>query len=318
MKILIVDVPVVNNLQKLTETFFKGLAEDDRFEMITTEQVKKPFWDIPLGKYDAVVLPGVHSAKSSKPLKCPVLVRMPDPKPWRLCRPEFVDVARDLGVDGFWGIRSASWLRRQLPCLDEFSMHHIVPGMHRNLGVADTFATHGGRGKPLMLGCRVNIAPYRGRVMCAAHPSTISLGHGSGYYGDDYSKKLLSHHAGVAACEFIVDKYFELPACGMLTFMWRTPTQPHTPTTIKTYTDKEGHLWLTEPGNGFDDLGFVDGETCVVVEEHNYKDRLDEYAAAPNDPKWDKIARQGQEFVLATYGFEAQKAKLINTLEEMI
>ena len=281
---------------RLTNVFFKSLVEDGRmdFEIVTagpgplkTGEVV----DIPPDKYDAVVLPSSESAKSSKRLKCPVLARMPDPKPGRCTRLEWLVRCRALGVDAFWSWVPELSMRRQLPCLGDFGFYQIVPGVERNLGLTEA-ATHGKRGRPLIMGARAPAPVYHGRTLCEGHPATISVG--EQYFGDDYAGQLLSHHAGVAACDWIVQKYFELPACGMLTFMWRSPA------------------------NRLDELGFVDGETCVVLDDDNYKGRLDEYSATPNDPKWDEIAARGQGFVLDRYGIEAQKTKLINILKDMI
>jgi len=135
---------------------------------------------------------------------------------------------------------------------------------------------------------------YRLRKKCCALQGVEHVTKSFGYTGDRYPALLSQYKAGIAACTVSsVYKYFEVPACGCLSFM------------------------EVNERNGCDNLGSVDGKSAVFISESNYKSKIAEYVADPDNPRWRAIARKGRQVVMTQYENEAQIAKLLRAIEEV-
>ena len=109
------------------------------------------------------------------------------------------------------------------------------------------------------------------------------------FVNDNYPKLLGKYTASIAAPGLsLTMKCLEIPAAGCLTFME-----------------------LNEI-NEADILGFVDGFSCIYINEFNYANKLEEYIETNNDLKWQKIAEEGKKFILENYTNDVQVEKLIN------
>ena len=77
-----------------------------------------------------------------------------------------------------------------------------------------------------------------------------------------------------ATTSFPTMKYKETPAAGCLTFME-----------------------ITKRNHG-EHLGFEDSKSAVFIDESNYKKKFQEHLDSPDDPRWERIAREGRRYTL--------------------
>ncbi len=121
---------------------------------------------------------------------------------------------------------------------------------------------------------------------------TPTLEHG--YVNDNYAKLLEQYQAVIAADSYTpVQKYWEIPAAGCLTFME-----------------------VTEKNDG-KHLGFIDGENCVFINESNYIKKFEEYLKTSDDPKWEKIASAGRKFALQNFNNDKAVNELADLFSEL-
>jgi len=179
----------------------------------------------------------------------------------------------------------------------------VEPEFYSNLNTENWDKRY--KSKILVTGSLYGNAFYNLRIKCAISPYT--------YYSDtmqswadpdpnkvtDFTKNignnfpgfLSNFQAAVAACTtYVIWKYIEMPAAGCLTFM------------------------EANKNNGWDDLGFIDGETCITIDENNYNNRLREYQSSAHDPKWKQIAENGRRFSYTNYNSKIQSDRLVNIL----
>jgi hypothetical protein len=117
---------------------------------------------------------------------------------------------------------------------------------------------------------------YHLRTMCSKLSYvdyTTTLQHK--YVNDQYPKLLEQYSASIVASSYSPNiKYWENAAAGCLTFME-----------------------ITKKNRG-EYVGYIDGETCIFINEDNYQEKFKEYLNDINNPKWGKIAAAGREFTL--------------------
>lgn len=131
------------------------------------------------------------------------------------------------------------------------------------------------------------------RSMMVASPRVEYVGTEAGYVGNKFGELLKQYRAACTSMtNFIVPKYVELPMGGCLTFMGANDM------------------------NGVEELGFVNGESCVYVTTENYLQKFDEYLDSVDDPKWERIAAAGRRHVIKTWSNETQANKLVDVLEK--
>ncbi len=115
------------------------------------------------------------------------------------------------------------------------------------------------------------------------------------YIGDKYPLLLQKYRACIATSTlYLVIKYFEMPAAGCLTFMEIT---------------KKNHC---------ENLGFEDNKTAIFINEKNYKVKFEEYLTDIDNPKWEKIAKNGREYVLKNFNNDKAVNDLVNLMENVI
>ena len=133
---------------------------------------------------------------------------------------------------------------------------------------------------------------YHLRTMCSKLPYvdyTPTLQHK--YVNDQYPKLLEQYAASIVATSYNPNiKYWENAAAGCLTFME-----------------------ITKKNRG-EYLGYIDGETCIFINEDNYQERFKEYLNDIDNPKWEKIATEGRKFTLENLN----NKKAVNDLIEII
>ena len=114
-------------------------------------------------------------------------------------------------------------------------------------------------------------------------------------FDGDFPKYLSQYRATIAACTvYPVQKYWEMPAAGCLTFME-----------------------MTERNDG-SYLGFKDGETSIFMNEKNYKKKFAEFLNDPDNKKWQEIACAGREHVMSNLTNDKAVESLVKLMRSLI
>ena len=138
---------------------------------------------------------------------------------------------------------------------------------------------------------------YKLRTLCNELSYVHYEGMKDGKYpfAGNFPKYLSQYRAAIAACTvYPVQKYWEMPAAGCLTFME-----------------------MTERNDG-SYLGFKDGETSIFMNEKNYKKKFEEFLNDPDNKKWQEIASAGREHVMSNLTNEKAVNRLVNLMRELI
>ena len=115
------------------------------------------------------------------------------------------------------------------------------------------------------------------------------------FVNDNYSELLQKYQAAIAADTYTpVQKYWEIPAAGCVTFME-----------------------MTKKNKG-EYLGFVDNESAIFIDEDNYTEKFREYLKSSDDEKWRKIAENGRKYALEKFSNDKGVESLIQIMEELI
>ena len=115
------------------------------------------------------------------------------------------------------------------------------------------------------------------------------------YVNDRYPLLLEKYQSAIAADSYTpVQKYWEIPAAGCLTFME-----------------------ITNKNDG-EHIGFKDNETAIFIDEKNYEEKFLEYLDDQNNPKWKEIAEAGREFALKNFNNDLAINNLSDLIEELI
>ena len=65
-------------------------------------------------------------------------------------------------------------------------------------------------------------------------------------------------------------------------------------------------------------LGFIDGETAIFINQKNYKEKFQEFLDDPSNPKWEKIANSGRNFVLKKFNNDKAVESLVKIMKNLI
>jgi hypothetical protein len=115
------------------------------------------------------------------------------------------------------------------------------------------------------------------------------------FVNDQYPLLLQKYCSAIAAdTNCPVQKYWEIPAAGCLTFME-----------------------VTKKNRG-EHIGFVDDESAIFINEKNYVDKFEEFLGNPDDPKWQKIAYNGRKHALKNFNNDNAVESLIDLMNKLI
>jgi hypothetical protein len=138
---------------------------------------------------------------------------------------------------------------------------------------------------------------YKLRTMCNELPYvnyTSTLKHK--YVNDNYTLLLQKYCAGIAATsDSPTIKYWEIAASGCLTFME-----------------------ITDKNCGKEIIEFEDGKSAIFINEKNYKEKFQEFLDDPNNPKWEKIAKNGRNVALEEYNNDKGIQSLVNLMKKLL
>lgn len=114
-------------------------------------------------------------------------------------------------------------------------------------------------------------------------------------YPNDYCKYLSQYRSVIAATSwFPTIKYWENPAAGCLTFME-----------------------ITEQNQG-KYLGYKDNETAIFINDKNYKNKFEEFLHDPDNPKWERIAKNGRKYAMENLTNDHAVNSLVDLMDELI
>jgi hypothetical protein len=115
------------------------------------------------------------------------------------------------------------------------------------------------------------------------------------FINDKYPILLQKYASAIAATSDTPSiKYWEIPAAGCLTFME-----------------------ITDENRG-KYLGFIDGKTAIFIDQKNYKEKFQEFLDDPSNPKWEKIANSGRNFVLKKFNNDKAVESLVKIMKKLI
>ena len=137
---------------------------------------------------------------------------------------------------------------------------------------------------------------YKLRRMCVNLPYvdyTSTLKHE--FINDNYPKLLQKYRAAIAASTYNPSaKFWEIPSAGCLTFME-----------------------ITQKNKG-NNLGFVDNETAIFINEKNYQEKFKDYLSDMDNPKWERIANNGRKFALENFNNDKAVDSLVSLIENLV
>ena len=115
------------------------------------------------------------------------------------------------------------------------------------------------------------------------------------FINDLYPKLLEKYSAAITAASYSpCIKYWETTAAGCLTFM---------------------EITSKNRGNY---IGFEDDVSSIFINEQNYKDKFHEFINDPNNPKWEKIAKNGREHALKNLNNDKATESLEIIMRELL
>ena len=137
---------------------------------------------------------------------------------------------------------------------------------------------------------------YNLRTKCSDLPYvdyTSTLQHH--YVNDRYPQLLEQYASSIVATTYVPNiKYWENAAAGCLTFMEISKLN-------------KGHF-----------LGYRDNESCIFIDQKNYKEKFEEYLSDTKNPKWKEIANAGREFTLQNYTNDKAVDSLVELMRTLI
>ena len=115
------------------------------------------------------------------------------------------------------------------------------------------------------------------------------------YVNDRYPQLLEQYASSIVATTYNPNiKYWENAAAGCLTFMEISKLN-------------KGHF-----------LGYRDNESCIFIDQKNYKEKFEEYLSDTKNPKWKEIANAGREFTLQNYTNDKAVDSLVELMRTLI
>ena len=243
-----------------------------------------------------------------KDIEIPVISRVTDPSRAKASR----SLDEKWGIDYYFSFFSESFFHSLYP--KDFKYKKIFYGVEKSLfenlkpfknRIKNKILNSGNIGNDKFISKIINDVRnpkwnnYRCKVLrtkCAKLSYvdyTQTLKHN--FVNDDYPLLLEKYQAVIAADTYSpVQKYWEMPAAGCLTFME-----------------------MTEKNQGRH-TGFKDNETAIFINEKNYKKKFQEYLDDSENKKWEEIANGGKDFALKNFNNDSGVKKLVDLMEELI
>jgi len=287
--------------QKLEITFFPSGSEFD------TDKLKN--------KFDIILLPdnqpaGTPELIGIEKLTIPVICRIGDPHDVKRVRK--FGYHEKFKIDYYFNFMDPSYFYQFYP--KNFSYKTIIfglePSLYNNLKpfssrISEKILISGALGKNKLKSKLANriLNPnrsswyfYKLRTICndlsyVEHARDIS----KRFDSDELPVLLSQYQTAIAATtHYPTIKYMETAAAGCLTFMEIT---------------KHNHGSY---------LGYEDGKTSIFINEKNYEEKFEEFLTDRNNPKWEKIALEGQRYTLEKLSNDNAVEHLTELIEEIL
>lgn len=267
--------------------FIDGLQQSERLEQVSFVIQHEPLDAKELNSFDAVIFYSLENVDvfNLHKLKAVKVVRAPDP---HSITQEFCEQILEGEVDFVINHHTPKWACKFLH--PGIKYEQIIFGITRELHKSPPYDER--YPGVLLTGALHRSEFYYLRQVCKNYDGVTYIGKEAGYVGDRYPELLGRHRAAIAACTVSsVYKYFEIPACGCVSFM---------------EVNRE---------NGCERLGFVDGESAIYINHDNAAKRIDRFVKNQSDPRYKVVAQNGREFVLRHYENRVQVDRLLDLIE---
>lgn len=241
-------------------------------------------------------------------LKIPVIARVGDPKDAKYA----IKNHERFKIDYYFHFWSESFFYSFYP--RHFKFKTIIFGLEQSLfqkitpfkpRIKNKILNSGGVGNTKFVSKIINkirdpkfnsLSVYRLRTKCNELPYvdyTSTLKHK--FVNDKYSE-LLQRYRACIACSTLtfVIKMLEIPAAGAVSFLEVTKK------------------------NKCEYIGFTDQKTAIFINEQNFQDKFEEFISNPDDPKWEKIANAGREFVMNKLNNDKAVESLVDLIKKII
>ena len=277
--------------------YIKGLMKNNRvmvYPINTIDQIKNDDFK----KYDIILFVGLKINRDIDNIFAKKLGRIHKPKiacsyDCHRFDTESLPMAKLIGVNNFFYHHNKEWFYEFAPkeynyrqifmCLDESLVENVLDWKYRQ------------KDKILVTGAVNDIQYYTLRKKCAELPYTWYVDRREQFIADRFQFLLQGFRATVAACDVVtVNKYIEAMSCATLTFAQANNI------------------------NHWQNLGLIDGENCILINDDNYEDKMQEYLKDKDNPKWEAIAYKGRDHVLENFGLKVQVNKFVDYVEELI
>lgn len=272
--------------------FIDGLSENNRIEY-TKCCIKKSEVDCSqFTNFDVLILfPWGQSFLTMNNLhkvNAPKILRLPDA---HSVTKEWMENWREQNIKHFVSNTCVKYTRKYLS--EEFNFYNIIFGM-KPLSVDLIKFNSRRKDKILLTGKIGNKRCYKLRKVCTSIPEINYIKESPVYVREKYNILLSSYQASIAACTVMpVNKYFEIPACGTLSFM------------------------EVNEVNGYEEFSFIDRKNAIFITKDNYVERFNEFLNNPDDPKWEQIALNGRNLIEREYSNKVQVNKFIDILYQI-
>lgn len=74
----------------------------------------------------------------------------------------------------------------------------------------------------------------------------------------------------------------------------------------------------TRRNHGVSHLGFEDGRNAILIDESNYRERFQEFLDSPDDPRWERIAREGRRHTLENLSNDVGVEMLVSIMRKAL
>lgn len=241
-------------------------------------------------------------------LNIPVIARVGDPRDAK----NAIKNHERFKIDYYFHFWSESFFHNFYP--RHFKFKTIIFGLEQSLyqkttpfkpRIKNKILNSGGVGNTKFLSKIINnirdpkfnsLSVYRLRTKCNNLPYvdyTSTLKHK--FVNDKYAELLQKYRSSIACSTLtFVIKMLEIPAAGTMSFLEVTKK------------------------NKCEYVGFIDQKTAVFINEQNYRDKFEEFISDPDNPKWEKIANAGREFVMNELNNDKAVESLVDLMKKII
>lgn len=266
-------------------------------------------------KFDIILIPENHSDATPEligiqNLKIPVISRVGDPHDAKR-KNKFI-FHEKFKIDYYFNFMDESYFYKYYP--KNYNYKTIIFGLESSLyqdtkpyndRIKNKILNSGAIGKETIRSRVANkiINPkrsswyfYKLRTLCnklkyVEHARDVE----KNYNQKDYQYILSQYCAAIGATTFYPTiKYWEISASGCLAF-----------------------LEITDENHG-EYLGYEDNETAIFINEKNYKKKFEEYLNDLENPKWKKIAQNGQNHTMNNLNNDRAVDSLVDLFTELI